>query len=70
MKRVVLYEYNTFDLGCGCCSETYSEYSAYEDGKMTTNLPIPCKLCENEEELRKELAHLEPFEVDSESQYF
>lgn len=70
MKRVIFYEYGWMDLGCGCCSETYSEYSVYEDGNMTTILPIACGLCENEVDLRKELAHLEPFDVDSDSQLF
>lgn len=70
MNRVVFYECWTQPLGCGCCYETISEYSVYEDGKMTTNLPIACGLCENEEDLRKELAHLEPFDVDSDSQWF
>lgn len=68
MKRVIFYEYFTRDVGCGCCNEGISEYTVVNDN--VSELPVCCPLFETEEELRKYLSFLEPFEVDSESQYF
>ena len=69
MKRVVYYTYNTFDLGCGCCSDSFSTYDVFEDGK-TVSEDVTCPVMENEKELREYLEHLEPFDVDSDSQWF
>ena len=69
MKRLISYSYRTFDLGCGCCSESFSTYDVFEDGKLVGD-DVSCPVMENEEELRKYLAHLEPFDVDSDSQWF
>lgn len=69
MKRVIEYRYRSFLLGCGCCSDSESYYDVYEDDKC-----VACEqwitLIENEEQLRKELSHLEPFEVSEDSVYF
>jgi hypothetical protein len=69
MKRVISYSYNIFDLGCGCCSESFSSYDVFEGGNLVGD-DVSCPLMENEKELRKYLAHLEPFDVDSDSQWF
>ena len=69
MRRVISYGYTIFDLGCGCCSESFSSYDVFEDGKLVGD-DVSCPVMENEEELRDYLAHLEPFDVDSDSQYF
>jgi hypothetical protein len=68
MKRIISYSYNSFDLGCGCCSESFSTYDVFEDGKLVGD-DVSCPVMENEEKLRDYLAHLEPFDVDSNSQY-
>lgn len=69
MKRVVEYTYHIFNLGCGCCYDSESYYDVYEDDKCVAYEQW-ITLIENEEELRKELAHLEPFEVSKDSVYF
>ncbi len=69
MNRVIYYSYRTFDVGCGCCSDSSSTYDLFEDGKLVGG-DLWCPSMENEGELRKQLAHLEPFDVDSDSQYF
>jgi len=69
MKRVVEYTYHIFNLGCGCCSDSESYYDVYEDDKCVAYEQW-ITLIKNEEELRKELAHLEPFEVSEHSVYF
>ena len=69
MKRIISYSYNSFDLWCGCCSESFSTYDIFEDGKLVGD-DVSCPVMENEEQLRDYLVHLEPFDVDSDSQYF
>lgn len=69
MKRVILYEYNTFDLGCGCCSDSFSAYDVFEDGVLVVD-ERSCHVLENEEQLREYLAHLEPFDVHPDTKYF
>lgn len=69
MKRVIEYRYHSFILSCGCCSDSESYYDVYEDDKCVAYEQW-ITLIENEEELRKELAHLEPFEVSKDSVYF
>lgn len=69
MKRIISYSYRTFDLGCGCCSDSSSTYDIFENGKMVGD-DLWCPVMQNEEELRDYLTHLEPFDVDSDSQYF
>lgn len=66
--RVIRYEYNTFLLGCECCSDSESFYEQYEDFKLIDSDSLCC--CANEQELREYLAHLEPFEVDPDSRWF
>lgn len=69
MGRLVRYSYYSYTLGCGCCSDSESTYDLYEDGKLAEE-DIYCGLCENEQELREELAHLLPFDVDPDSNWF
>lgn len=69
MKRVVLYQYNTFDLGCGCCSDSFSTYDVFEDGVLVVD-DRSCRVLESEEQLREYLVHLEPFDVRPDTIYF
>lgn len=66
MKRVIEYQYNVVDQGCGCCHMGFSEYSMWV--LVTDDCSI--EVCENEAELRGYLEHLEPFEVDANSRWF
>ena len=69
--KVIRYEYDSFLLGCECCSDSSSVYEIYEDGKQVNFYAgDPIQVCENEEDLRKYLSHLEPFEVDPDSRWF
>lgn len=67
--RLIKYEYYSYTLGCECCSESSSTYDLWEDGELVGDV-VDCPLCENEEDLRKHLAHLEPFDVHSDSVYW
>lgn len=69
MKRVITYYYDSWTEGCGCCSNSSSTYSIYEDGKLVSE-DNWCDLCSNEEELRAALKHLEPFEINIDSWWF
>jgi len=60
VKRLIHYYYNTYNLGCGCCSDSFSEYTMWEDGIMVVD-DRPMQICENEKDLRKYLAYLDPF---------
>lgn len=68
--RTIRYEYDSFLLGCGCCSDSISICEIYEDGKLVSE--FDADWCENEEELREALSslNLEPFEVDPDSRWF
>lgn len=69
MKRVIEYWYESWTEGCGCCSNSSSTYSMWEDGELVVE-DNWCELAENEEELREYLRNLEPFEVSSNSRWF
>ena len=69
MDRIIKYTYYIYTLGCECCSDSYSTYDLYENGKLIEE-DVHCGLCENEQELREELAHLLPFDVDPDSDWF
>lgn len=69
VRRVVSYQYTSWVENCGCCSDSASEYSVWEDGVLVTE-DQSVKLCENEAELRLALAELEPFEIDDNTNYF
>jgi hypothetical protein len=68
--RTIRYEYDSFLLGCGCCSDSTSICEIYEDAKLVSEFDI--NYCENEQELRQALSslNLEPFEVDPDSRWF
>lgn len=69
MKRVIEYTYYSFMLGCDCCSDSTSSYDMWEDGDLVAE-EVWCDWCENEEELREALEHLEPFEVSERSRWY
>mgnify|MGYP006878018198 FL=1 len=69
MKRVIRYTYYSWDLSCGCCSGAASTYDMWEDGRLVEK-DVWCEYCSNEEELREALAHLEPFEVAEDCEWF
>lgn len=59
MRRLVQYEYWSFTLGCGCCSDSESHYTVWEDGVIVAD-EVPCEWISDEEEMREILKHLEP----------
>lgn len=69
MKRLIKYEYLSWTEGCGCCSNSSSTYDVYEDDVLVS-YDNWCEWISNEEELREELKHLLPFEVDPDSKWF
>jgi hypothetical protein len=69
MKRLIEYTYSSWTEPCGCCSDSSSTYFMWEDGKLIHE-DSWCKYCENEEELREALKHLEPFDVSADSYWF
>jgi len=69
MKRVIQYWYGVVEQGCECCSESFSEYTMWEDGVCVVD-DSSMQICENEQDLRKYLAYLEPFDVDPDSRWF
>lgn len=66
--RVIRYEYDSFLLGCGCCSDSTSICEVYEDDKLVSEFNMD--YCENEKDLRECLPYMEPFEVDADSRWF
>lgn len=73
MKRTIMYRYDSWTEGCGCCSNSESVYEIWEenDGIMLcVSEGNWCDLAQNEEELREILKHLEPFDVDPDSWWF
>lgn len=69
MKRVIKYEYHSWTENCGCCSNSESSYCMYEDGVLVDE-HVWSGYASNEQELREILAYLEPFDVDSDSEWF
>lgn len=69
MKRLVQYVYESWLEPCGCCSDSSSTYFMWEDGKLVHD-NYSCEYCENEEELREVLKHLEPFDISRDSCYW
>lgn len=69
MKRTIMYRYATETQGCGCCTESHSAFEIWEDGILMNDY-IECPVFENEEDLRRILKHLEPFDVDPDSWWF
>lgn len=69
MKRVIEYRYDSWTLGCGCCSDSSSTYSMWEDGNLVVDDQW-CEWIEDEQELREYFSEYEPFEVSSYTQYF
>ena len=66
--RVIRYEYDSFLLGCGCCSDSTSICEVYEDDKLVSEFNMD--YCESEKDLRERLPNMEPFEVDPDSRWF
>ncbi len=69
MTRLIMYRYNSWTEGCGCCSNSESLYDVYEDGVLVSEAKW-CDLFSNEVELREGLKHLEPFDIDPDSWRF
>lgn len=69
MRRLVKYEYWSYTLGCGCCSDSESHYTVWEDG-VIKEYKVPCEWIEDEVELREVLSHLEPFDIHSDCEWF
>lgn len=74
MNIIVRYIYRTFDLGCGCCSESESYVEVYSN-ECELYYEAACFMyCENEEELRSYLRDAHPdlveYEVDEDSRWF
>lgn len=69
MRRLVKYEYFDYLLGCGCCSDASSTYTVWENGVITQD-EVSCRYIEDEDDLREELSHLEPFDIHSGSRWF
>ena len=70
---VVQYWYSSYDLGCGCCSDSDSYINVWVDGKLVEDERW-FSLILNEEELREEISAQYPqyngFEVHEDTQYF
>ena len=66
--KVIRYEYDSFLLGCECCSGSTSICEVYEDGKLVSEFNMD--YCESEKDLREWLPDMEPFEIDPESRWF
>jgi hypothetical protein len=69
MTRKIMYRYDSWTEGCGCCSNSSSTYDVYEEGTLVSE-DNWCTLCCDEEDLRECLKHLEPFDVDPDSWWF
>lgn len=69
MKRLIMYRYDSWTEGCGCCSNSESLYDLYEDGVIVSEANW-CELAENGEDLRRILKHLEPFDIHSDCEWF
>lgn len=69
MRRMITYRYYSWVENCGCCSDSSSTYDIHEDG-ICVSEDNWCDLCNNEEELREVLKALEPFDVNSNSEWF
>ena len=69
MKRLIMYRYNSWTEGCGCCSNSESLYDVYEGGVLVSETNW-CELAQDEADLRGILKHLEPFDVDPDSWWF
>lgn len=69
MTRTIMYRYDSWIEGCGCCSNSPSTYDVYEDGVLVSE-DNWCDLFCDEEDVRNGLKHLEPFHVDSNSRWF
>lgn len=69
MNREVFYEYFTTSMGCECCYDSGSYYELRENGSVVS-YGEDVGLFSDEQELRREFAHLEPFSIHPESQWF
>lgn len=78
MKYIIQYEYDSYDLGCGCCSASSSEIHIYEEHRVNdcvyTSYIQYTSLIEDEEELREYINNACPefnnFDVHPDTRYF
>lgn len=77
MKYVILYQYEWWDLGCGCCSDSGAEIHIYEshrveEGVYTSHIAYAGYI-EDEVELRQYINDVCPefnnFDVHPDTQY-
>lgn len=75
-QYVILYEYYSWDQGCGCCSDSSSEFHIFKKqnvGKCYES-NFSCPLMENEEQLRKYIHSVDPyydgFEIHEDTVWF
>lgn len=70
IRRLIKYSFKDWLVeDCGCLSNNASTYILWENGVLLSEdnwLPV----CEEEQDLRAELKHLEPFDVHSECEWF
>ena len=69
MRRMIMYRYDSWTESCGCCSNNSSTYDLYENGILVSE-DNWCDLCADEDELREFLKHLEPFDINSNCEWF
>lgn len=78
MKYVIQYQYDTYYIGCDCCSESTSEIHIYEEHRVNdgvyTSYIEHADLIEDEDELREYINKTCPefnnFDVHPDTHYF
>jgi dihydroorotate dehydrogenase len=65
MKYIILYEYYSWDIGCGCCSDSSSEVHIWKEERFNTDgayeSNFSCPPMENEQELREYTHSVDPY---------
>lgn len=72
MSYTIEYRYNYWTEGCGCCSNSSSEYSVWDDETRDCLIwEHHCELIESEEELREKFsAEYGDFNISADTHYF
>lgn len=68
MNKQILYRYSSYNLSCQCCSDYDSEYDIWENG-LCIEEGVSCPIMCDEEDLRKYLKELEPFDIHPECEW-
>jgi hypothetical protein len=70
MERLIEYQYRSYLEGCGCCSNSDSTYSVWEDGKLVVEDGW-CPLMSSPEDLTDYFTvYNGDFEVHPDTNYF